>query len=147
MVGERGETREELLAPARARSYDVTEHQLARWRHRGLLPSPKQHGLGRRHGSQTFSPLGTSKQLQRLCEIHLGEGVKRLSYVGWRLWWEGFDDISLLKAVRTFLTRIAANLDEQLGVLVDQDTGIPYEDKWEQVMRKSREERLDRPVS
>lgn len=146
MDGERGETREELLAPAKARGYDVTEHQLARWRHKGLLPSPQQHALGRGRGTRTICPLGTGRQLLRLCEIHFDGGERRLLYVGWRLWWEGFDDISLLKPVRALLTRVAAKLDEELTALLDPDTGIPYEDKWEQMMKESREGRLDKPI-
>lgn len=147
MDGERGETREELLAPAKARGYDVTEHQLARWRREGLLPGPEQHGLGRGYGSRTFYPPDTGKQLLRLCEIHFGDRVKRLPHVGWKLWWEGFDNISLFKPVRALLTRVVAKLDEELTALLDPDTGIPYEDKWEQMMKESREGRLDKPIS
>ena len=147
MAEERGETREELIAPVKARGYDVTDHQLARWRHRGLLPSPKQHSLGRGRGSQTTYPSGTGKQLLRLCEIHIDGKERRLLYVGWRLWWEGFDDASLLGSVRAFLSRVATKLDEELSALVDPDTGGPYEAKWEHMMEESREGRLDKPVS
>ncbi len=147
MDGERGETREELLAPAKARGYDVTKHQLARWRHKGLLPSPEQRALGRERGTRTICPLGTGRQLLRLCEIHFDGRERRLLYVGWKLWWEGFDDISLFKPVRALLTRVAAKLDEELSALLDPDTDVPYEDKWEQMMKESREGRLDKPVS
>jgi hypothetical protein len=146
MVVVRGETREELLAPAKDRGYDVTDHQLARWRHKGLLPSPKQRSLGRGRGTQTVYPLGTGRQLLRLCEIHFDDKEKRLLYVGWRLWWEGFDDVCLLKPVRAFLSRAADRLNKELDYLRDPETGALSDVKWKEVVEGGPEPRFERPV-
>jgi hypothetical protein len=147
MVGERSETREELLGFAKAHGYDnVTDHKLARWRRAGLLPRPKQRSLGRGRGTQTIYPSGTGRQLLRLCEIHFDDEEKRLIYVGWRLWWEGFDDDSLLKPVRAFLSRAANRLKKELDYLRDPDTGAVSDVKWNEVVEASSEARFDKPV-
>jgi hypothetical protein len=138
-----GETREELLGIARAHGYEVSAPQLARWHRAGLLPRPKQRSLGKGHGTQTVYPAGTGNQLLRLCEIHFGDKEKRLLYVGWRLWWEGYDVSSEL--IGAFLDRVAVSLDKQLSALVDPATGGLSEAGWE-LVEASREARLDKPV-
>lgn len=139
-----GETREQLLVLAESRGYRVTEHQLARWHREGLLPRPKQRSLGRGRGTQTVYRSGTGQQLLRLCEIHLDGKEKRLLYVAWRLWWEGYE-VSL-KSVRHFLRRVAASLEKELDSLIDPDTGEVSEARWEKWMKSSHEGRLARPV-
>ncbi len=135
-----------MLELVRDRGYAVTESQLARWHRAGLIPRPRQRGLGRDRGSQTVYPQGTGEQLLRLCEIHFDDGVKRLAHIGWRLWWEGYDDVSLLKPVRAFLTRIATKVDNELKRVLDPETGTISDEKWKELVEGSSTARLDKPV-
>jgi hypothetical protein len=139
-----GETREELLALTKDRGYEVSAPQLARWHRAGLLPGPKQRSLGKGRGTQTVYPPGTEQQLLRLCQIHFDGEEKRLLYVGWRLWWEGYDTST--KPVRAFLSRVARGLDEEIGSLVDPATGRLSETRWEELMKAGREARLGKPL-
>jgi hypothetical protein len=147
MVGEEGETREELLSLAKAHGYDnVTDHKLARWRRAGVLPRPEQRSLGKGRGTQTIYPSGTGRQLLRLCEIHFDDKEKRLIYVGWRLWWEGFEDASLVKPVRAMLTHAADKLNKELDYLRDLETGAVSDVKRQEVVEASAGARFDKPV-
>jgi hypothetical protein len=137
-------TREDLLDLVEDRGYAVTEPQLARWHRAGLISRPKQRSLGRGHGTQTIYPLGTEEHLIRLCEIHLGEGVKRLPHVGWQLWWEGY--AVSFDLVRAFLRHIATTVDEQLKDLLDAETNTISDEKWKELVEGSSTARLDKPV-
>jgi len=103
------ETRGELIELANTNGYEVSAAQLQRWRQRGLLPRPQQEHLGKGRGTRTVYPEGTGQQLLALCAIHLGEGVRRLEWVAWRLWWPG-GEISM-EPVRALLAREAVGLD------------------------------------
>jgi len=143
MCGGAGETREELLDLAKARGYEVTEHQLARWHRAGLLLRPKQRSLGKGHGTQTVYPPGTGKQLLRLCEIHFDDEEKRLLHVGWRLWWEGYK-VSF-QLIRSFLDRLAVRLDKERSLLADPESEELSDVGWKWV-EDSRKSRLGPPL-
>ncbi len=83
-----GETAEALIARLSSHGYTVTKTELARWHRAGLLPRPQRRSLGRGRGMISIYPPGTMDQLLALCTIHRSE--KRLPYVAWRLWWEGY---------------------------------------------------------
>ena len=102
-----GETKEYLLAMAKSRGYNVSSDQLNRWHRAGLLPRPRQILLGRR-GSKTVYPNGSAEQVIEICRIH--EKERRLAYVGWQLWWKGFE--VNLRAIRDFIQRSAKAGDE-----------------------------------
>lgn len=68
--------------------FEVSGYQLERWRREGLIPRPKQIGLGRGKGSIVLHPEGTGRQLLAL--LRFKQQDRRLSTVGWRLWGEGF---------------------------------------------------------
>jgi hypothetical protein len=129
MSGQTGETREELLDLPKVREHGVSEHQLARWHRAGLLPRPKQRSLGKGHGTQTVYPFGTGKQLLRLCEIHFDGKEKLFRYVGWRLWWEGYE-VSF-DLIRDFLSGVASMFDSGTRSLVDPRTGELSESAWQ----------------
>lgn len=137
------ETREELLDIALAHGHEVSTPQLARWHRAGLLPRPKQRPLGKGHGTQTVYPPGTGKQLLRLCEIHFGDEEKRLQYVGWRLWWEGYD-VSF-ELIRSFLDLLATKLDKERSHLVDPGKEDLSDAGWKWV-EDSRKARLGSPL-
>lgn len=141
---EEWESREDLLELVRGRGYPVTESQLARWHRAGLIPRPEQRSLGRGRGTQTVYPPSTRKQLLRLCEIHFGDGVKRLPHVGWQLWWE--DHGVSFDLIRSFLDRIAISVDKELKNLLDLGTKAISDEKWEELVEGSRTARLDKPV-
>jgi hypothetical protein len=83
-----GETTDVLIACMNAHDFMVTKSELARWHRAGLLPRPQRYSLGRGRGMVSVYPTGTADQLLVLCLIHRSE--KRLPYVAWRLWWEGY---------------------------------------------------------
>jgi hypothetical protein len=83
------ETREDINAAARAKGLsEPSDFQLERWRHAHLLPPARQLPDGY-HGSHVEYPPGTARQTVRLMEL-LGD-KKIFEYVGWELWWEGFE--------------------------------------------------------
>lgn len=83
-----GETADALIAHMYSHDFTVTKSELARWHRAGLLPRPQRYSLGRGRGMVSVYPTGTTDQLLALCIIHRSE--KRLPYVAWRLWWEGY---------------------------------------------------------
>ncbi len=83
-----GETAEALIERVSSQGFPITKTELARWHRAGLLPRPQRRSLGRGRGMVSIYPSGTADQLQALCAIHRSE--KRLPYVAWRLWWEGY---------------------------------------------------------
>lgn len=75
---------EELVAAAQ-----VTRDQLRRYQREGLIPRPRQVGLGRGRGTRVLYPAGSTKQLlalRALLKIPYSFAVAM-----WQLWWEGFD--------------------------------------------------------
>ncbi len=94
-----GETADVLIACMNAHDFMVTRSELARWHRAGLLPRPRRHSLGRSRGMVSVYPTGTADQLLALCLIHRSE--KRLPYVAWRLWWEGYP--VLIPSIQQFL--------------------------------------------
>src|SRR5260370_8260751 len=94
-----GETTEALIAHVSSYGFPVTKTELTRWHRAGLLPRPQRRSLGRGRGMVSIYPPGTTDQLLALCTIHRSE--KRLPYVAWRLWWEGYN--VPLSAIRGFL--------------------------------------------
>jgi len=103
-----GEAKENLLAVVKSRGYNVSSDQLTRWHRAGLLPRPRQISLGRRRGSKTVYPNGSAKQVIEICRIH--EKERRLDYVAWQLWWNGFE--VKLGTVRDFIQWSAKTADE-----------------------------------
>src|SRR6266702_2560684 len=93
------ETTEALIAHVSSYGFPITKTELARWHRAGLLPRPQRRSLGRGRGMVSIYPPGTTDQLLALCTIHCSE--KRLPYVAWRLWWEGYT--VPLSAIREFL--------------------------------------------
>ncbi|MEA1617682.1 hypothetical protein SOQ14_02010 [Erythrobacter sp. T5W1-R] len=67
---------------------NATQDQIERWRRNGLLPRPKQTGLGRGRGSFIKVPaisIAQTVEIERLFAIR-----RKLDWVGWQLWLEGF---------------------------------------------------------
>jgi hypothetical protein len=95
------ESRETIIKEAK--NYNVTARQLARWHYEGLLLRPKQYSLGRGKGTQTLYPPGTTKQVLALCEIRKSE--RRLGYVAWKLWWQGYN-VDILQ-IHKFIAEIS----------------------------------------
>jgi hypothetical protein len=125
------ESADQLLELAGAAGYEVSRTQLARWHRADLLPRPRQAARGRGQGTETLYPPGTGTQLLRLCEIHLAEGEKRLAWVAWRLWWQGYP-VRTSKA-RAFLKGVASQFDlstlttrpDELADLIDAAADAP----------------------
>jgi hypothetical protein len=84
----RWETREDIDGEARAKGLPPpSPDQLERWRGKHLLKAARQ--ISNFKGSVSEFPPGTARQAVRLMELL---GVKeKLGYVGWELWWEGYD--------------------------------------------------------
>lgn len=81
-------TAQEFQAALRNAGSNATRDQIERWRRNGLLPRPKQIGLGRGRGSLITVPaisIDQTLEIERLFAIR-----RKLGWVGWQLWLEGF---------------------------------------------------------
>jgi hypothetical protein len=125
-----GESTNDLISLARTRGFRVSKHQLARWHRSGLLPLPQERRfLGRGVGSQTIYPTGTGAQLLALLEIHARE--RRLPYVAWLLWWEGYRS-PIRRHVRKFLDRPIGLVEKAIQSKID-----PRDFEWRRLTEKS----------
>ncbi len=77
-----------LLQAAASAGLRVTSTQLRDWRQAGLLPSPRQRGLGRGRGTETLYPAGSTEQLLALCELR--KKCRSLDTICWGLWWRRY---------------------------------------------------------
>jgi hypothetical protein len=83
------ETREDINAAVRAAGLEEpSSFQLERWRNAHLLP-PARQLPDAYHGSRVEYPPGTARQTTRLMELLRDN--ETFKYVGWELWWEGFE--------------------------------------------------------
>jgi hypothetical protein len=105
---EDGEPIDQVLTVARAADLSVTADQLRRWHRHGLLPRPKQKGLGRERGTVIVYPSGTADQLLALAKLLAQH--RALSRAGWPLWWQGFPVTE--NYIRDPLSRLVASLSE-----------------------------------
>lgn len=83
------ESEEELQTAFEAGGVSISSDQLRRWRDQGLMPRVTQHGLGRALGSVIHYPIGTARlalEIDGLLSIK-----KKLSFVGWHLWMQGYE--------------------------------------------------------
>jgi hypothetical protein len=88
-IMENWETREDINAAVRAAGLkEPSSFQLERWRNAHLLP-PARQLPDAYHGSRVEYPAGTSRQTTQLMELLRDN--ETFKYVGWELWWEGFD--------------------------------------------------------
>lgn len=98
------------------RGFALTKTQLARWHRAGLLPQPRQRGLGRGKGTSSIYPNGTGNQLRALLEIHARE--RRLPFVAWKLGWEGFE--VPIEQIRAFIEWIATEWERAIHALIKE---------------------------
>jgi len=87
--GQLWETRQDINSAVRASGLkEPSDFQLERWRNAHLLPPARQlpHDY---HGSHVEYPLRTARQTARLMELLRDK--ETFEYVGWELWWEGFE--------------------------------------------------------
>src|SRR5271157_5130229 len=76
---------DEILKRAAKRRFELRPSQLHRYQQAGLIPSPRQVGLGRGRGTKTMYPAGTSEQLVAACvALRLKNSLK---FARWHLWW------------------------------------------------------------
>lgn len=108
----------ELIAEANEHGFRVTKNQLARWHRSGLLPAPYQRHLGRGKGTASVYPVVTRDQLLQLLRARQTE--RRLRYIGWRLWWDGYAVNPAL--VRGVLDEVVLEFEDAHGVLFDSDS-------------------------
>jgi hypothetical protein len=100
---------------ARARGHKVSRAQLARWHRAGLLPQPRQRSLGKGHGTQSIYPPGTGTQLLALCALRARE--RRLRYIAWGLWWQGY--AIPMRGVRMILNEVTLPWKRHRRTLVE----------------------------
>jgi len=135
-VDELWERAEDVIAVAEAAGRSVSRTQLARWHRAGLLERPVQHSLGL-HGTEALYPPGTATIVLEICERKAKD--RRISHIGWGLWWSGFPVEMAL--VRDFLAKVADGLVTTLGELVTEDGTLT--DKAENALDASPEADLD----
>jgi hypothetical protein len=112
-----------LVLRAKSAGYDIDTGQIARWNRAGLLPKPRQHGLGQGNGSDVRYPLGTGDQLMVLCWIH--RRFRKLEAVGWYLWLNGFSVDS--KYFRPVLINAVQYLELNLRTIRTKVFDIAYD--------------------
>jgi hypothetical protein len=103
------ETREQLLAAARAAGHPVSPSQLGRLYRADLISRPQVHALGRGRGTESRYPPGTAARLTRVMEARSKD--PRLTHVAWRLWWEEGGQVP--PAARKLLIEAAKSVDAQ----------------------------------
>jgi hypothetical protein len=81
-------SRDELLAFLRRSGFQISPHQLLRWRNAGLLPQPTRVGLGRGKGTTSFYPKLAAIQARTLAALLRRR--RNLPEAGWSLWMFGF---------------------------------------------------------
>jgi hypothetical protein len=104
-----------LLALAQEQGYKVSQTQLARWHRAGLLPKPAQFAQGKGRGTRSLYPEGTGVQFLLLCELHVHE--RRLSHLGWQLWWAGYPVSPHI--IRAHLSTAATHLSSRVHYFSD----------------------------
>jgi hypothetical protein len=108
----------------------TTPSQLQRLYRSGLIPRPRQKGIGR--GSVALYPAGTSRQLTEVLKLKKCE--PRLAHIAWRLWWNGGYAIDM-KPIKTLFTKINTQWDAIRRELIDKKRGglsdgaLDYEDR------------------
>lgn len=131
------ETRDEVMAAARAAGFFPSEPQLKAWRRAGLIPRPlDQHGRGRKRGSTTTYPPGTAAQLVALGQLHQRE--RQLGPLAFRLWWQGFP--IPMTAIRQALHQVIDEVEIALSNVIAD--GELTELGWEGLERLERDSRL-----
>jgi len=82
-------TGQEFEASLRNAGSMATPAQIERWRRQGLLPRPRQIGLGRGRGSLITvarTSVAQAFEIERLMAVR-----RKGEWVGWQLWLRGFD--------------------------------------------------------
>lgn len=82
------ESAEWILEQAPMRGAKFSRRQLAEWHRSGLLPTPRQTGLGRGKGSRAVYPARTLDQAVACCRLM--QKMSRIEDVGWTLWTLGY---------------------------------------------------------
>ncbi len=121
-----GESADQLIAAASTHGFRISKTQLVRWHRVGLLPRPRQSGLGRGRGTESIYPPGTTRLLLDLCAIRKHE--RRFSVIAWKLWWSGHD--ALTKQIRRSLQHFVVEWERvskqwmQNGELTDDGANL-----------------------
>lgn len=121
---EGGETREKVLAEARAAGFALSASQLARRHRAGLIARPETRPLGRGRGSISVYPSGTGRRLIRI--LQLARGRESFENVAWRAWWEDGGEVGPL--VRERLLRDGAQWEAELSRLANLIAGEDADD-------------------
>ena len=85
-MGENWETREQLLAAARAAGHPVSPSQARRLYRADLISRPRGPRARRARGTESRYPPGTAARLIRVMEARSKESP--LTHVAWRRWWK-----------------------------------------------------------
>jgi len=104
------ETLKQVLLYARTHGHRPTLAQVRRYQQNGLIPKPRQIGLGRTKGTEIRYPAGTGKQVVAACKAVKESKSFRLAR--WRLWWDGWS---------IDLSRIRGDLNAQIRVAQKDD--------------------------
>jgi hypothetical protein len=119
--GESEESAEYLLATALGHGYRVSRSELHRWQQCGLIPAPRQRGLGRGRGSVVSYDPGSARQLVAVFRRLWWDRSSRIAL--FRLWWDGYpvDEAQL----RDFLNRLVVRLARYRDLLEEGDGDSP----------------------
>jgi hypothetical protein len=107
-----GLTAEQLIAAANTAGFTVSARQLRRWVSEGLLPRPRQPGLGAGNGrAPRCFPKEAAGQLLALCRLR--KTISSIKGIGWELFWQSYEVGE--KFWRPELKRAARDLDAKLA--------------------------------
>lgn len=87
-VKEEGLTPRQIIHAAKTAGFHVSDHQLHRWRTKGLIPRPKHPSLGRPKGTASYYPPGADKQVIALSESLSKD--RRLDLAAVALYFQGY---------------------------------------------------------
>jgi hypothetical protein len=131
---------EQLQREVREAGFSVTKDQRHRWEQAGLLPQPRQRGLGQGRGTEVLYPPGSAGQLVALCK-HRGKKRRSLKALAWDLWWDGYPLSGAAEDwVRGFFRTEAAFLDKLAAA------GFKERDDFLDALEESSRVRLSHPL-
>ena len=102
------ETLRQVLEYARQHGQRPTRSRIRRFQQNGLIPKPRQVGLGRAKGTEVRYSAGTGQQLVAACKAIRSKSFRRAR---WVLWWNGWAIDP--KRIRTDLLRQIKSTGEQ----------------------------------
>ena len=128
------ESLDDVLAAAKKSGHPVTPEQLHRWQQAGLIPAPRQRGLGRGRGTVAVYPGGTARQVMAAHHLIKQEGSIKAAL--WQLWWDGhcIEEVRIRSLLAEQLEKLKKGRKEMLRLKESEE-----EEPWRLLERWARD--------